>query len=85
MQAWVGTQSNAANPTLGLSHDTCLHTMSDDDQTRLHKKHKQHYKYHHHGGGATRPSSGVDLMNPCRRRNGWPVACFFDAVIAGFY
>ena len=33
--------------------------------------------HHHHGGGAARPSSGVDLMNPCRLRGGRPCACLF--------
>ena len=69
------------NPTLRLFSHTCLHlsrtrlhTTSDGDQTRRHKKHKQD-KHHHHGDGAARPSSGVDLMNPCRLRGGRPCAC----------
>jgi hypothetical protein len=43
-----GSQSNVFNPTLRLFSHTCLHisrtrlhTTSDDDQTRRHKKHKQ--------------------------------------------
>ena len=47
LQAWCTrgwSQSNVFNPTLRLfSHISCtrLHTTSDDDQTRRHKKHKQ--------------------------------------------
>jgi hypothetical protein len=80
-----GSLNNALNPTLGLKNSffkggkvilhTCLHTTSDDDQTRWHKKHKSPTKHHHHGGGAARPSSGVDLINPCRLRGGRPCAC----------
>ena len=57
---------------------------SHDDQTRPHKKHKQHDKHYHHGGGATHPSSGVDLMNPCRWswRGRRPCTYFFEAAIA---
>ncbi len=36
-----GAQSNIINPTLRLFSHTRLHTTSDDDQTRRHKKHKQ--------------------------------------------
>jgi hypothetical protein len=43
-----GAQSNVCNPTLRLFSHTCLHisrtrlhTTSEDDQTRRHKKHKQ--------------------------------------------
>ncbi len=65
------------NPILRLFSHTCLHTLSDDNQTRPHKKHKQHDKQHHHSGGAARPSSGVDLMNPCHWWGGRPSAYFF--------
>ena len=66
-------------PILGLSRCTCLNTTSDKDQTRPQKNHKQHDKQHHHvhGGGAARPSSGVDLMNPCRERGERPSAYLF--------
>jgi hypothetical protein len=47
-------------------------------QTRPHRKHKQHDKHHHHGGGTARPSSGMDLMNPCRWRGGRPSVYFFQ-------
>ena len=67
-----GPLCHTHNLTLRLFSRTCLHTMSDDDQTRPHKKHKQHDKQHHHGGGAAHPSSGVDLMNPRRPRGGQP-------------
>jgi hypothetical protein len=73
-----GTLCHTHNLTVRLFSYTCLHTMSDDDQTRLHKKHKQHDKQHHHGGGVARPSSGVDLINPCRPRGGRPSAYFFQ-------
>jgi hypothetical protein len=81
-----GSLNNALNPTLGLKTHffkggkdilhTCLHTTSDNDQTRRHKKHKSPTKHHHHGGGAARPSSGVDLMNLRRLRSGRP--CTFS-------
>jgi hypothetical protein len=35
-----------------------------------HKNHKHPDKQHHHGVGADRPSSSVDLMNPCHLRGG---------------
>jgi hypothetical protein len=44
VQAWVGHKVTFLNPTLRLfSHisHTRLHTTSDNDQTRRHKKHKQ--------------------------------------------
>ncbi len=43
-----------------------------------HKKHKQHDKQQHHGVGAAHPSSGVNLMNPCRLRGGRHCACLFQ-------
>jgi hypothetical protein len=68
-----GTLCYINNPTLRLFSHTCLHisrtrldTTSDDVQMRRHKKQKQD-KHHHHGGAAC-PSSGMDLMNPCRWR-----------------
>ena len=77
-----GTLCYINNPTLRLFSHTCLHisrtrlhTTSDDNQTRRHKKQKQ--DKHHHHGGAARPSSGMDLMNPCRLRGGRPCACSF--------
>jgi len=73
-----GPLCHTHNPILRLFSRTCLHTTSDDDQMRPHKKHKQHDKQHHHGGGAARPSSGVDLMNPCRPSSGRPSAYFFQ-------
>ena len=72
-----GTLCYTHNPILRLFSHTCLHTMSDNNQMRPHKKHKQHDKQHHHSGGAARPSSGVDLMNPCRWRGGRPSPYFF--------
>ena len=39
------------------------------------KKHKSPSKHDHHGGEAARPSSGVDLMNPCRLRGGRSFQC----------
>ena len=45
---------------------------------KMRKKHKQHDKQHHHGVGAARPSSGMDLMNPCRLRGGRPCTCLFQ-------
>ena len=63
------------DPTLRLFSHTCLHMTRDDDQTRRHKKHKSPNKHDHHGRGeAARPSSGVDLMSPCRWRGGRPSA-----------
>ena len=68
-----GTLSNASDPILGLSHGTCLPTTSDDNQTRLQKK---HYKHHHHGDGSACPSTGLGLIMG-RWRGGRPVAYFF--------
>ena len=34
-------------------------------------------KHHHHSDEAAHPSSGMDLMNPCCLRGGWPCACLF--------
>jgi hypothetical protein len=34
-------------------------------------------KHHHHGDGTTRPSGGVDSMNPRRPSGGWPCAYIF--------
>ena len=42
-----------------------------------HKKHTSPTKHHSYGGGAARPSSGVDLINPCRLRGGRPCTCSF--------
>ena len=42
-------------PTLVLFFGTCLHTMSDDDQTRPQHTTQTHIKHHHHGGGPTNP------------------------------
>jgi hypothetical protein len=42
------------------------------------QQHKQHDKQHHHGGGAACPSSGVDLMNPCRLSGGRPCECLLQ-------
>jgi hypothetical protein len=58
--------------------------MSDDDQTRPHKKHKHHDKQHHHGGGAACPSSGMDLMNPCSGGAGGLLHIFSDAAVEVF-
>ena len=80
VQAWVAHFIMPLTSThiLRLFPCTCLHTTSDDNQTRPHKKHKQHDKQHHHGGGAAHPSSNVDLMkNPCRLRGGRPSTDFF--------
>jgi hypothetical protein len=70
-----GPLCHTHNLTLRLFSRTCLHTTSDEDQTRPHKKHNQHDKQNHHGGEATHPSSGVDLMNPCRLSGERPCAC----------
>ncbi len=59
---------------------TCLHTMSDDDQTRPQHTTQTHIKHHHNGGGAANPSGGVDLMNPHRLRGGRPCACSFQGL-----
>jgi hypothetical protein len=36
-------------------------------------------KHHHHGDGATRPSSGMDLIIPHRPRGRQPCACSFQS------
>ena len=43
-----------------------------------HKNHRSPNKHDHHGCEATRPSSGVNLMNPRCLRGGWPCACLFQ-------
>jgi hypothetical protein len=62
------------NLTLRLFSHTCLHTMSDDNQTRPKHTTQRPTKHHHHGGGAANPSGGMDLMNPRRLRGGRPCA-----------
>ena len=63
VQAWV---AHFVTPV------KCMHNEYDWRVTsqKPHKKHKHHNKQQHHGVGAARPSSGVDLMNPCRLRGG---------------
>jgi len=58
-----GAKSNVCNVILKLFCGTCLHTTSDDDQTRPEHTTQIHSKHHHHGGGSARPSSNMDLMN----------------------
>jgi len=70
VQAWVG---HFVTPLKCTYDEYNWRVMSQ----KTNKKHKQHDKHHHHGGGATRPSSGVDLMNPCRLRGGQPCAWSF--------
>ena len=60
------------NPSLGLFCGTCLHTTSDDDQTRPEHTTQIHSKHHHHGGGSARPSSDMDLIKPHDLPHGWP-------------
>ena len=60
--------------TLGLFSCTCLHTTSDNNQTRPKHTTQRPNKHHHHGGGVANPSGGVDLMNPRRLRGGRPCA-----------
>jgi len=67
-----GPLCDTYNPTLRIFSCTCLHTTSDDDQTRPKHTTQRPNKHHHHGGGAANPSGGVDLMNPRRLRGGWP-------------
>jgi len=68
VQAWVG---HFVTPLKCTYEEYNWQVMSQNP----HKKHKQHDKHHYNGGGAARPSSGVDLMNPCRLRGGRPCAC----------
>jgi len=63
VQAWVG---HFVTP-LKCTYDKCDWQVTSQ---KPHKEHKSPNKNHHHGGGATRPSSGVDLMNPHRPRGG---------------
>jgi hypothetical protein len=67
-----GTKCYPYNPSLGLFCGTCLHTTSDDDQTRPEHTTQIHSKHHHHGGGSARPSSNMDLMNQDDRMCGQP-------------
>ncbi len=67
-----GTKCYPYNPSLGLFCGTCLHTTSDNDQTRPEHTTQIHSKHHHHGGGSARPSSDMDLMNQDDRMCGRP-------------
>jgi len=51
------------NLILRLFWGICLHTTSDENQTRPEHTTQTHSKHHHHGGGSARPSSDMDLMN----------------------
>jgi hypothetical protein len=50
-----GPLCDAYNPTLGLFSRTCLHRMSDDNQTRPKHTTQRPNKHHHHGSGAATP------------------------------
>ena len=69
---------------LGVAHFVtplkCTYNKYDWQVTsqKPHKKHKSPNKHHHHGGGAAHPSSGMDLINPCRLRGGRPCASSFQ-------
>ena len=69
-----GPLCDAYNPTLRILSRPCLHTTSDNDQTRRKHTTQRPNKHHHHGDGAANPSGGVDLMNPGRLRGGRPCA-----------
>jgi hypothetical protein len=73
VQAWVAHFVTPI-PTLGLFSHTCLHTTSNDDQTRPKHTTQRPNKHHHHGGRALNPSGGVDLMNRRCLRGGRPSA-----------
>ena len=77
VQAWVADFVNSSNPILRLFSRTCIHTTSNDNHTRPHKKHKQHDKHHHRGSGAAHPSSGMEFTSPRRWRGGRPYTYFF--------
>ena len=67
------------NPTLRLFSHTCLHISHTHRRPDETAQKAQTTDKHHHHGGAARPSSGMDLMNPCpcRLRGGRPCACSF--------
>ena len=67
-----GAKSNVFNLIIKLFCGTCLHTMSDDNQTRTEHTTQIHSKHHHHGGGSACPSSDMDLMNQDDRMCGRP-------------
>ena len=73
-----GPLCDAYNPTLRIFSRTCLHTMSDNNQTRPKHTTQRPNKHHHHGGGVANPSGGVDLMNTRRLRGGRPCVWFFQ-------
>jgi hypothetical protein len=73
-----GPLCNVYNPTIGLFFGTCLHTTSDDNQTRPQLTTQTLNKHHHHGGGAANLSGSLDLMNPRHLRGGRPYACSFQ-------
>ena len=70
VQAWVAHFVTPLKLRVG-----CVRLTSHE--SKPHKKHKSPTKHHHHGGGATHPSSGMDLMNPCRLRGGRHCTCLF--------
>ncbi len=62
IQSWYGARvggapSNAVNLILRLFCGTCLHTTSNDNQTRPEHSTQTHNKHYRHGVGAARPSS----------------------------
>jgi len=84
-----GAKSNVFNPSIGLkkvilsylSHLSCTCLSTYDEWRRPDEKAQKAQttdKHHHHGGGAARPSSGVNLMNPCCQSSGRPSAYFFQ-------
>ena len=83
VQAWVGHFVTSITLPLGCSLilvyiSLCSSTYDKwrgPDETA--QKAQTTDKHHHNGGGATCPSSGVDLMNPCRWSGGRPYAWFF--------
>jgi hypothetical protein len=79
VQAWVGHfVTSITLPKVILSYLSTYNERRQPDKTAQKaqttaQKAQQHDKQHHHSG-AICPSSGVDLMSPCRWRGGRPSA-----------
>jgi hypothetical protein len=72
---WVTKFGRILRSFVGQSVGKRVRLMSHESKTT--QKAQRPIKHHHLGDGAARPSSGVDLMNPCRLRGGRPCACLF--------
>ena len=70
-----GPLCDAYNPTLRLFSRTCLHSTSDDDQTRPKHTKQRPNKHHRHSGGATNPSAWLAMLPTCWQHVGPTAKC----------